>query len=392
MLFGVLAGLAALDIIFLAEHEQHHIGVLLDRAGFAQIRKLRAFVLPLLDLAGELGQGEDRDMQLLGERLQPGGDLRDLLHAALGGAPGGAGQELEIVDDDEAEPSLALQPPRAGGKLGDGDAAGLVDIEREMLQLLRHLDDAVELVGIDAAAADALGRDIGLLGDDAGGELLGRHFEREEAHHRAVERVLRVLAGPVGLRHVIGDVGGERRLAHGGAPGDDDEVRRLQSAHAMVEIGEAGGETRQAAVAPIGIGGHVDGVGQRGGEGLEARAVFAGLGQLVKLLLGVLDLGRRRRVDRRIEGGVDHRLADLNELAADGEVVDGAAVILGIDDGGGVGRQPPEILRDGKLARRRVGLEEGLERDRGGALAAQDQLGRRLVDAGVELRRRNDRA
>jgi len=32
VLFGVLAGLPTLDIIFLAEHEQHHIGVLLDRA------------------------------------------------------------------------------------------------------------------------------------------------------------------------------------------------------------------------------------------------------------------------------------------------------------------------------------------------------------------------
>ena len=85
---------------------------------------------------------------------------------------------------------LALQPPRARGKLGHGDAAGLVDIKRQVLQLLGDLDDAVELVGIDAAAADALGRDIGLLGDDAGGELLGRHFEREEADHGAVERVV----------------------------------------------------------------------------------------------------------------------------------------------------------------------------------------------------------
>ena len=323
-------------------------------------------------------------MQLLGKRFQPRGDLRDLLHAAFRGALGGAGQELEIVDDDEAEAPLALQPPRAGGELGDGDAAGLVDIKRQMLQLLGDLDDAVELVGIDAAAADALGRNIGLLGDDAGGELLGRHFEREEADHGAVERGLGVAARAIGLGHVIGDVGGERRLAHGGTSGDDDQVGGLQAAHLLVEIGEAGGETRQAAVAPIGVGGHVDGVGQRGGERLEARAVFAGLGQLVKLLLGAFDLHRWRRVDRRIEGGVDHHLADLDELAADGEVVDGAAVILGIDDGGGVGGKPAEILRHGKLAHRRIGLEEGLERDRRGALAAQDQLRRRLEDARVQ--------
>ena len=117
-----------------------------------------------------------------------------------------------------------------------------------------------------------------------------------------------------------------------------------------IEIGEAGGEPRQPAVAPIGVGRHVDGVGERGGEGLEARAVFPGLGELVELLLGVLDLHRRRRVDRRVIGGVDHALADLDQVPADGEVVDGAAVILGVDDGGGIGGEAPEILRHGQLA------------------------------------------
>jgi len=59
-----------------------------------------------------------------------------------------------------------------------------------VLELLRHFDDAVELLGIDPPAADALGRNIGLLGDDAGGELLGLHFKGEEAPDRAVERRL----------------------------------------------------------------------------------------------------------------------------------------------------------------------------------------------------------
>ena len=71
----------------------------------------------MLDLAGELRQRQDRHVQLLGERLQPGGDLRDLLHPAFCGAPRGAGQKLEIIDDDEAQSALALQPPRARGEL-----------------------------------------------------------------------------------------------------------------------------------------------------------------------------------------------------------------------------------------------------------------------------------
>ena len=92
----------------------------------------------------------------------------------------------------------------------------------------------------------------------------------------------------------------------------------------------------------------------------------------------------RLGVDRRIEGGVDHCLADADELAADGEVVDGAAVILGVDDGGGVGGEPTEILRDSQLADRLLRLEEGLERDRRRALAAEDQLGGRLVKPPVQ--------
>jgi len=88
---------------------------------------LRAFILAVLDLAGELREGEDGDVQLLGKRLEPGGDLRDLLHAALGGALGGTRQELEVVDDDEADIPLTLQSPCSCSKLGDGDAFALAN-------------------------------------------------------------------------------------------------------------------------------------------------------------------------------------------------------------------------------------------------------------------------
>jgi hypothetical protein len=49
-------------------------------------------------------------------------------------------------------------------------------------------------VFVDAAAPDRTRRNTALLGDDAGGELFGRHFEREEADDAAVDR-LRVSVG-----------------------------------------------------------------------------------------------------------------------------------------------------------------------------------------------------
>ena len=48
----------------------------------------------------------------------------------------------------------------------------------------------------------------------------------------------------------------------------------------------------------------------------------------------------------------DHVLADQDQLAAGGEVVDGAAVVARVDDGGGVGGEPAQILRHGEARRR----------------------------------------
>ena len=114
----------------------------------------------------------------------------------------------------------------------------------------------------------------------------------------------------IGARDVEGDVGGERRLAHAGSAGDDDEVGGLQAAHLVVEVVEPGGDAAQVAVALVGLGGHVDGELQRLGEALESAAVFAALGDLIKALLRFLDLLARRRVDGRVIGDVDDVLAD----------------------------------------------------------------------------------
>src|SRR5436309_7100569 len=64
VLFGGGVDLVAVD-------ERHHVGVLLDRARLAQVGELRAVVAPPpLGLAGELGEGDHRHLQLLGELLQ----------------------------------------------------------------------------------------------------------------------------------------------------------------------------------------------------------------------------------------------------------------------------------------------------------------------------------
>src|SRR5262249_55418690 len=57
-----------------------------------------------------------------------------------------------------------------------------------------------------------------------------------------------------------------------------------------------------------------------GGRGLEFQkptAIPADLRQLIQAALGILDLIARREIDRRVEGDVDHVLADVDQLAPD---------------------------------------------------------------------------
>ena len=119
-------------------------------------------------------------------------------------------------------------------------------------------------------------------------------------------------------------------------------------------------------------------------EALEAAVVAALFGDLVEAPLGLLDLLARRQVDGRIVGRVHHVLADADEVAAHGEVVDRAAVILGVDDGRGFGGEAREILRHGEAAEI-VLAQERLQRDGRRHLAGADQLRGDLEDAPVNL-------
>ena len=137
-----------------------------------------------------------------------------------------------------------------------------------------------------------------LFGQNTRGELLGRHFAGEEADDAAIDG----LGGAVGLHlalvgpgDVVGDVGGERGLAHAGTAGDDDQVGGLQAAHLGVEVAQARGDARQFAVALEGLGRHVDGNRQRLREALETAVIAAGFGKFVQPALGVLDLRARRQ-------------------------------------------------------------------------------------------------
>ena len=134
------------------------------------------------------------------------------------------------------------------------------------------------------------------------------------------------------------------------------------------------------AVALKRFGRHVDRDGERLRKPLEAAVIAAGLGQFVEPALGVLDLRARRKIHRRVEGDIDHVLADPDQIAAQRQFVDRAPIILGIDDGGRFGGEAGEVLADRHAADVGFGRDEGLQRDRGRDLAHPDQAAGGLVD------------
>ncbi len=173
---------------------------------------------------------------------------------------------------------------------------------------------------------------------------------------------------------VVGDVGRKRGFAHAGAAGNDDEIGGLQAAHLDVEIAQAGGNARQLAIALEGFRRHIDRDREGLGKTLESAVVTAGFGQFVEPALGILDLRPGGKIHRRVEGDIDHVGADANQVATLCQLVDGASIILRIDDGGRFGGEAGEVLAD-RHARPEVGFgrDEGLQRDRGRDLAHPDQ-------------------
>ncbi len=334
--------------------------------------------------------------QLLGQGLQAHGDLRDFLHAVGVRAQVRAGDQLQVVDDDQVQADLALQATGPGGQLGDRDAAGGVDIERGFLQLDGRVADPAELAGVDLALAELVARHAGRVGQHTQGQLLGAHFQRVEGHDAAADGLLGAvrLGLPGVLRgHVEGDVGGQRRLAHRRAAGQHDQVGGVQAADLGVQVDQVAGQARHAAVAAVGLGGHLDRAAQGVAEADETGAGRAALGQGVELLFGRLDLVAGRQLDVVLAdaavGGGGDLAADADQVAAQGQVEDRAGVVADIGGGRGAVDQVGQVAQAAQFLEGRIVLELVRQQDGLGQLALADmgldRLEQPLVEGLVEV-------
>ena len=90
-------------------------------------------------------------------------DHADFEHAVFRAGAGGGAHELQVVDDDQREALGALEAAAAGAQRGHGDGRGVVDLDRQGGDFAGDLDELVEILLADVAAADAVAGDAGFL-------------------------------------------------------------------------------------------------------------------------------------------------------------------------------------------------------------------------------------
>ena len=288
-----------------------------------------------------------------------------------------------MVDHHAADILFALHAPRARRDLRDGDAAGVVDVERQGRKLLHGENELVPLRFGELAVADLPHFDFGLLGQNTSRELLRRHFEREEKNRRAARHFRSGL--DVLLPHARGverHVGGERCFAHAGASGEDQKVRRLQAAQQAVDIGEARCHARNPPAARLRFLRQFHRAAQAFAEIDGAAAVFRAFADAVERLFGLFDLRLRRLVVRRFIGVVDDILADADERAAHAQILQDARIVAHVRHGGRGLRQTGEIAVTAHFHQPRIGFHRRVQGQRRDDHAAALGLrGHDLVDA-----------
>ena len=285
-------------IILRTVDESYDVGVLLDGARLAQVRKLGTLrTAAHLRGAAQLRQGDDRHVELLGDGLERTRyESHLLLAVALRILV--AGHELEVVDDDDLDVVMDLQTPRLGAELEDRKSRRIVDEQRCGAQRLGSRFKMAPLLGRETARLDIIAAQSRLGDDQTHHQLHGRHFEREESH-----------AGLVVDGHVAGHGEHESRLTHRRTGRDDDQVRKLPAERHAVD----GHEARRHAVVGAGVLRRLLDLHQRTSQnvlGRLHRTLDMALGNLENLALGISDqfrdVGRLVvRTTLNLRGGAD---------------------------------------------------------------------------------------
>ena len=203
---GCFRSLFLLLIVIGTVYEHNGIGILLDGAGFTEIRQLRCVIVSLRRASRQLRQGKYRHAEILSQDLQISGYRRYFFVPRLF-VVSGQGNELEIVDHYESGlclgisaklGELRLHGHRVGVRIviyDDGEVRQLKQgrIYLALLPIVNLLGEEYLIDGLVHA-----GREQSVA------ELFLRHLEREYRYRNSVRS------------HIGCDVYGKRCLTHTG--------------------------------------------------------------------------------------------------------------------------------------------------------------------------------
>ena len=127
-------------VILFTVNKHHNVGILFNGTRVAQIAQAGAVVFRLFGLAVDLRQTEDRNVEIPCQSFQAARRFGDLLLPRFQGVVRlDVGQ---IVDDDQAQPVLPLEPPRHRRDFRNGVRRGVVNEEEGVGQITVCLIDA----------------------------------------------------------------------------------------------------------------------------------------------------------------------------------------------------------------------------------------------------------
>ena len=115
--------------------QQDDVGVLLQGPGFAQIRHHGFLVGARFRAAVQLGNGDDRDLQLFGQQLQLSRHVgNELLARFLLGTRGPCGglHQLQIVQHNQRQTVLMLEAPGLGADIRHRHIRRIIDENRRL--------------------------------------------------------------------------------------------------------------------------------------------------------------------------------------------------------------------------------------------------------------------
>jgi len=127
-----------------AVQHQDRVSVLFDGTRFPQVGHSGTVILPVFRGTVHLGQGNHRNLQFPGQRLESAADLG---HLFLAGIPSIFRlNQLEVIDSHHADALAFFQAAGVGRDPQHALGGGIVDEQRGLAQFATSLDQKVHLV------------------------------------------------------------------------------------------------------------------------------------------------------------------------------------------------------------------------------------------------------